>query len=99
MYVHIGEDIIIESKDIVYICDIDKNTISKRAKNFLLESENEGTTFFVSYEELPRTMILTIDEEGDEMVYISPLSFPILMKRLDENCIIGDSKCTYQKLF
>ena len=99
MYIHIGEDIIINSEDILYICDIDRNTISKRSKKFLLDNEDEGKIFYVSFEELPRTMIVTCDSEGDEMIYVSPLSLQLLLKRINENSIIGDSKCTYLKLF
>ena len=99
MYIHIGEDIIIDSKDIIYICDIDRNTVSKRSKKFLLDNDIEGKVFYVSFEELPRTMIVTCNEEGEEMVYISPLSLQLLLKRINENSIVGDSKCTYLKLF
>ena len=90
MYVHIGEDVILDTKDIVYICDIDRNTVSKRSKSFLLENERQGKIFYVSFEELPRTMIVTCDGEGNEMIYISPLSINLLVKRINENSIAGD---------
>ncbi len=99
MYIHIGEDVIIDTKDIVYIGDVDKNTAYKNSRNFLLENEKAGKIFYVSFEELPRTMIVTLDEEGDEMIYLSPFSLQLLLKRINENSIIGDSKCTYIELF
>ena len=78
MYLHLGTDTIIRTKDILGIFDLDSSTISKRTRDLLRRSEVEGRVVNVSGE-LPKSFIVTTGESP--AVYISQISAGTLKKR------------------
>lgn len=79
MYLHLGEDCLVNTKDIVGIFDLEKASISKKTKEFLVEAAKRSEVTTVSYE-MPKTFIIT-SKKGKNSVYISQLSAATLYKR------------------
>lgn len=85
MYIHLGKDVTVNSKDIIGIFDIEKSTIGKITKDFLAKAEKQKCVVNVS-EELPKSFIVC-KKQGKNIVYISQLSPVTLLKRFSENLI------------
>ncbi len=79
MYLHLGEETVVRSRNIIGIFDIENTSVSKHTKNFLANSENKGRIFNVSYE-MPKSFIVCKDAD-EEKVYISQISASTLKKR------------------
>ncbi len=90
MYLHLGQDIIVDTRNIVGIYDMDTSTISKWSREYLNKAEKEGRVVNVSFFDLPKSFIVCKESEEDEKetVYISPLSSKTLLKRSQSNQII-----------
>lgn len=81
MYLHLGQDTIINFKDIIGIFDMDTTTVSKHTRNYLAIAEKKGKVFNVSLE-LPKSFVVC--GKGDNItVYISQLSSTTLLKRAE----------------
>ncbi|MCC8016175.1 MAG: DUF370 domain-containing protein [Clostridiales bacterium] len=75
MYLHIGEDVVINSKKIIGIFDMDTSTVNKATRNFLAKAEKENKIIYVSYD-LPKSFVVSEDK-----IYVSPLNTATLLKR------------------
>lgn len=80
MFLHIGGDVVIPSKSIIAIFDIDTTTVSKDTKEFLKISEEEGFVEAISEGDLPKTFIITECDKKSK-IYLSPISSVTLFKR------------------
>ncbi len=79
MYIHLGQDVVVNKKNIIGIFDIENTSISKFTKEFLGLSEKEHRVVTVSYE-MPKSFVVC--KEGDKtVVYISQISPVTLLKR------------------
>lgn len=79
MYLHLGQDTVIESESIIAMFDIDACTLSKKTRNFLTIAEQSGQVVNVSYE-LPKSFVVC-RKNGKTVVYISQLATKTLSKR------------------
>ena len=79
MYIHAGNNLVLNSKDIIGIFDIDNTTVSPRGRDFLPEAQKNGT-LISSTEELPVSFIVTGKKNGKK-VYLSSLSPKVLGSR------------------
>jgi hypothetical protein len=79
MYLNIGNDMSVRSKNIIGIFDMDNTSTSRRTREFLDKAEAEGQV--VPCDDLPKSFIVTI-EYGFERVYLTTLSASTLEKRL-----------------
>lgn len=79
MYLHLGEETVTRTKDIIGIFNIENTSVSKHTKEFLALSEKSGKVFNVSYE-MPKSFIVC-ESDGKETVYISQISVATLKKR------------------
>lgn len=83
MFLHLGQDTIITTDNLVGIFDIDTTTVSKATRIYLSAMEKSGNVVNVSYE-LPKSFILTYDKKNDEKkIYISPISSMTLLRRIE----------------
>jgi hypothetical protein len=80
LFLHLGGDVVIPSKSIIAILDIDTTTISKDTKEFLKISEEEGFIEAVSQKDLPKTFVIT-ESDKKSKIYLSPISSVTLLKR------------------
>lgn len=83
MFLHLGQDTIITTDDIVGIFDLDTSTVMKSTRDFLSTMSKEKRVINVSYE-LPKSFVLTYDKKTKEKtMYISPISSVTLLKRIE----------------
>ncbi|WP_100374339.1 extracellular matrix regulator RemB [Bacillus sp. FJAT-45037] len=75
MFIHLGGDIIIRSKEIIAILDRDVEDMSMVTKTYL-EKENELKRCTVISEDYIKSIVIT-----DEAIYFSPVSSLTLNKR------------------
>ena len=80
MFLHLGNDVLINTKNLIGIFDIEKSSISKFTKEFLGNVEKTKRIVNVSYE-MPKSFIVCLDEDFNETVYISQISTATLKKR------------------
>jgi len=84
MYLHLGQDTVVNTESIVGIYDMDTSTVSKWSREYLSNAEKEGRVINVSFYDLPKSFIVCREKDGEnltEKVYISPLSSQTLLKR------------------
>ncbi|NLK70378.1 MAG: DUF370 domain-containing protein [Clostridiales bacterium] len=82
MYLHLGQDTVVNIKNIIGIFDIENTTVTKNTKEFLNISTKNGNIINVS-DEMPRSFIVC-RENDTELVYISQISVTTLRKRLQK---------------
>ena len=80
MYLHLGQNTVITTQEIIGFFDMDNTTVSKTTRVFLAQAEKSGRVKYVSYD-LPKSFIVT----KDQTVYISPVSVATLMGRTQKN--------------
>ena len=78
MYLHLGQECVVRTKEILGIFDLDSSTLSKHTRDYLARAEKEGRVVNVT-DELPKSFIVTTGENA--MVYISQISAATLKKR------------------
>lgn len=85
MFLHLGENTVIRTDEIIGIFDLDNTTVSKATRDYLSIMQKNKKIIDVSYD-LPKSFILCKDEEKNEnIVYISPISTQTLLKRIQSN--------------
>lgn len=83
MFLHLGQDTIITTDEIIGIFDLDTSTVMKSTRDFLSMMSKEKKVVNVSYE-LPKSFVLTYNEKTKEKtMYISPISSMTLLKRIE----------------
>ena len=81
MYLHLGGDKVVKTKDIIGIFDMDTSTVSKNTREYLKKSEKSGDVVTVSYD-LPKSFIVVQNKKSNKKrVYISQISSQTLNKR------------------
>lgn len=81
MYLHLGEETIIRTSDIVGIFDMDNTTVMKSSRTFLNKAEKEKRAVTVSFE-LPKSfVVLKKKQDKKPTVYITQLSSTTLENR------------------
>ncbi|SCJ76463.1 Uncharacterised protein [Anaerotruncus sp. 2789STDY5834896] len=87
MYIHLGQDTVVRTCDIVGIFDIDNTSVSKDTKNYLKRSGTRGQVRNVCGSGdildigLPKSFVV-ITGPGGPITYISPISPATLKKRV-----------------
>ncbi|MBO5364936.1 MAG: DUF370 domain-containing protein [Clostridia bacterium] len=81
MYLHLGSDTVVNTKNIIAILDLESTSMSKNTKDFLKIVEEEGFVRNVS-EELPKTFVLC-EIDGQSVIYITNISSKALAGRAE----------------
>ncbi len=79
MYIHIGNDAVVNTKHIIGIFDVENTTVSRLGKNFLGHAQSSGNVVYAT-EDLPKSYVVT-KRKGEITVYISSMSTQVLSKR------------------
>ncbi|MCI8648615.1 MAG: DUF370 domain-containing protein [Anaerotruncus sp.] len=79
MYLHLGQDTIVRTEELVGIFDLENTSISRITKEFLAKSEQKGRVVNVSYE-LPKSFVICAKKK-QSTVYITQISSATLKKR------------------
>lgn len=82
MFLHLGNDFLINTKNLIGIFDIEKVSISKATKDYLNKASKMNRVVNVSYE-LPKSFIVCLDKHLNETVYISQIATATLKKRME----------------
>lgn len=79
MILHLGGDVVIPTKDIIAIFDLETAEMSEINKEFLEIAKDEGFIVNIS-DEMPKTFVLAQSDKKTVM-YMSPISSSTLLKR------------------
>lgn len=82
-FLHLGNDVVVRTRDVIGIFDMEKTTVSPQSRQFLADAEKGGRVFNVSYE-LPKSYVVCAEEDGTETVYISQISAATLRHRVEK---------------
>ena len=81
MYLELGQETVITDKNILGIFDLDNTTVSKATREYINKASKNGECITVSFEELPKSFIVTAKDNKKE-IYISPLNTSTIFKRI-----------------
>ncbi len=81
MYINIGGNVSVRSREIIGVFDLDNSTYEKGTREFLSDAEKKGEVLPINEEELPRSFILT-EQKGKKTVYLSQKSPSAIGKRM-----------------
>ena len=76
MYLRVEENIVVNTKDIIGIFDMDNTTVSRLGRN---ESQKNGL-IINSTDDLPKSFVV-VKEKDETKVFISSVSSKVLAKR------------------
>lgn len=76
MYLHLGENTVINGNEIIGIFDMDTSTVNKATRDYLSNAEKNKRIEYVNYD-LPKSFIVT-----DEKIYVSPINTATLNRRV-----------------
>ena len=82
MFLHLGNNFIVNTKEIIGIFDIENTSVSKITKDFLNELSKKKRVISCTYE-MPKSFIVCLDNDFTEKVYISQMSCATLLKRFN----------------
>ena len=82
MFIHLGIDYTVNSKNIVAIFDIENTSTSKITREFLVDMSKKNKVIYVN-EDLPKSFVL-VKEKEENFIYVSSLSSSTLKKRSEE---------------
>ena len=82
MYLHIGQNEIIQEHRIIGIFDLDKCSTSKRTRDYLSAAEAEGVVLDISGD-IPKSFVVCDHPYHRQIVYLSQLNSATLQKRAE----------------
>lgn len=83
MYLHLGNNVVVNTKDIIGIFDLDKTTVKKITRDYLKNAEKNHEIINVSLE-LPKSFVVC-KKNGKNTVYINQISSSTLLKRVNSS--------------
>ena len=83
MFIHLGQDLIINKKEIIAIFDLENTTTSKITREFFLKNSKIKNVIYVD-NELPKSFVLTKENK----IYVTSLSESTLAKRFNRKNIL-----------
>lgn len=86
MYLHLGQDYIVNTRDIVGIFDLDSCSVAKKTRDYLNHAEKEGAVVSLS-DELPKSFVIT--DFPQETVFLSPISAKTLQRRAGRSRLLN----------
>lgn len=84
MYIHLGNNALIKTEEIIGIFDLDNTTVSARTRDYLRRAEKSGNVV-ITGSELPKSFVVASKKRGDNRVYLAVPSPATLSKRAENN--------------
>ena len=81
MYVYLGQDKVVCTRDLIGIFDLDNTTVSKITREMLRKAEQNGEAVTIMGD-LPKSYVICSEKRGAQTVYISPVTPSTLTKRI-----------------
>ena len=72
MYLHVGNELVVNTRDIIGIFDMDNTTVSRQGRQFLPESQNKGLIINAT-DDLPKSYVVT-KRRDETKIYVSSSS-------------------------
>jgi hypothetical protein len=80
VYLHIGQNVVISTRELLGIFDLDSSTVSRATREFLSGAERSGGVSNAS-DGLPRSFIVPADRHSAR-IYLSQIASATLGKRI-----------------
>ena len=81
MYIHLGQEKVVKTDEVIGIFDLESTTVSKRTRDFLAAFEKNKRLIYCT-DDLPKSFIVYDDGHG-LWVYVTQVSTTTLLKRSD----------------
>lgn len=75
MYIYLGGNTAINTKDIIGVFDMDTSTVNKATRDYLSKAERDKKIIYVNYD-LPKSFVVCKDR-----IYVCPLNTATIAKR------------------
>ena len=82
MYLHVGNELVVNTRDIIGIFDMDNTTVSRQGRRFLPESQDKGFIINAT-DDLPKSYVVT-KQKRETKIYVSSYS-PQMLSRSARN--------------
>ncbi len=79
MYIHIGSDFVVFTRDVIGIFDFDGIMSSSVSKDYLMRLEKDGRLVSIS-EDIPKSVVVAVSG-GEDIAYLSPLNSKTIQNR------------------
>lgn len=86
MYVSLGQDKVICTRDVIGIFDLDNTTVSKITREMLRSAEKKRNVVTVQGD-LPKSYVVCSEKKGEQQIIISPVTPTTLTKRIRQKKI------------
>ena len=80
MYLYLGQETVVRSDTVIGIFDSDNTTLSRATREFLSRCEKQGRVVSI-IDDIFKSYVLCVDENGEETVYLSQVATATLRKR------------------
>ena len=80
MYIHLGNNVMIKSSEVIGIFDLDSTSVSKKTRDFLNIAQKRKKIKTISHD-LPKSFVVCNGKYEKNTVYLSQLSSSTLLKR------------------
>ena len=84
MYLHLGQDVVVRTEEIIGIFDMDNATVSRASKRYLAMAEKAGRVVNITGE-LPKTFVVCGDKKRGQTIYLSQMATATLLRRAENN--------------
>lgn len=84
MFLHIGNNYMVQKAGILGIFDLDNATWSKWTRQALTMAEQSGEVVNAALEDIPNSFVLCA-QAGRQVIYLSAVTAPTLQKRAEES--------------
>ena len=79
MFLHLGNDVYVNHKDIVAVCNLDTASVSKNTQIYLKKAEEMGIVETIC-SDIPKTFVI-VRKKNKDKVYLTNISSVTLLKR------------------
>ena len=66
MYLHLGQETVVNEKEVIGIFDLDTTTVSLKTREFLRINDKKGNMEYIS-SEIPKTFVVTASKENKKV--------------------------------
>ena len=79
MFLHLGNDVYVNQRDIVAVCNLDTASVSKNTQIYLKKAEEMGIVETIC-SDIPKTFVI-VRKKNKDKVYLTNISSVTLLKR------------------
>ena len=87
MYLHLGQNEIVEERRLIGIFDLDKCSTSKRTRDYLASADQEGVVLDISGD-LPKSFVVCDHPYHLQIIYLSQLNPSTLKNRAESGKLV-----------